>query len=514
MPRKKIGNARTHYPALKELQEVREQNVTLEQTIDQLQENLADVVLALDNVGWKPFGSDVDATEIPLDTIKETAQTTRALVAINPLVKRGVAVRTSYIWANGVEFQGIDDSDPLLASAHNRKFVFSSEAQAELEKCLATDGNLFVLMSKPKGRRSDGALKLSRVPMSQIVGTVTDPENREDVWFYRRKWEIVKNNNLTDNEQRIEREEYFPAADYDVELNGKPVTIRGKKVNWDSAILHHAPNKQVGWKWGAPDTMSIIFWAKAHKEFLENSATLVKSYARFAFKVTAPTKAGVTAAATKVAAQPTRDPVTGETLGVGGTAVMGMGTNMTTLGRTAGSVDFNAGLPLAAYIAAGLEIPLTDLTSDAGSANRSSAETLNTSTIKAMEGRQQSWSSFFGKIFEYAGKANVKTVWKKIDQEPVHRAMQAIAVAVGLNVLHATEVRDLIKNVWGIENDNDLPTEGELGLMILGQKKADEQAAQAPDQAGGTFDFQNPSNSDNSLRDIEGQHDYSSGSNG
>jgi hypothetical protein len=451
-----------------ELARLQEQNTVLSNSLEVLQESFADAMLAMDDVGWKPLGGDEDATEIRLETMKTIAQTTRGLVAVNPLIKRGVAVRTTYIWGAGVKFEGIDEEDPILTDRTNKKFIFSPQAFAELEAVMATDGNLFVLISKAKARRSvlsSGVPKLTRIPMGEITGTISDPQNREDVWFYRRQWSVEQESYATGEKSARTMTAWFPATDYDV-TNGKPFNIQGKPVVWNSAILHNTANKQVGWKWGAPDLMSVIFWTKAYKEFLENSATLVKAYSRFAFKVTAQSKTGVQGAATKVAAQPTRDPFTGEVQGVGGTAVMGMGTSLSTIGRTGGSVDFSAGLPLAAMVAAGLEIPLTSLTADGGSSNRSAAETLETPTLKAMKARQQLWGGFFGRLFDYLGKPNVKIIWGKIDAGDLLRQMQAITAALPLNVLHAEELRELVKTALEIENDKELPTEEELGLAF------------------------------------------------
>lgn len=512
-----------------EIARLQEKSSVLENSLEVLQENFADAMLRLDDVGWKPLGGDEDASEIRLETIKTIAQTTRGLVAVNPLIKRGVAVRTTYIWGEGVKFEGIDENDPLLTSATNKKFLFSPQAYAEIENAMATEGNLFVQVTKAgSGRRrlgGDSTPKITRIPMREITGTVSNPENKEDVWFYKREWTQSEQNFRTGEATEKAMVAWFPATDYDV-AEGKPFTIAGKPVVWGSAILHNTANKQIGWRWGAPDLMSVIFWTKAYKEFLENSATLVKAYSRFAFKVTAPTKSGVQSAATKVAQLPTRDPMTGEVNHVGGTAVMGMGATMSTVGRTAGSVDFGAGLPLAAMVAAGLEIPLTALTADGGSSNRSAAETLETPTLKAMKARQQLWTGFFGRLFDYLGKPNVKVIWGKVDVVDVQRFMTALTQAKDLNILHAEEVRELVKIALEITNDKGMPTEDELGLMNPSNTKAGKaemenakKAAEAPKVAPGASAAGKakkpasaaPSYGDNSGRSAVGNNAYTKG---
>lgn len=523
-----------------EIARLRAEKNNLQHSFETLQESMADVVLALDDVGWRPLGAGEDATEIKLDTIKNVAQTTRGLVAINPLIKRGVAVRTTFIWGAGVKFIGIDEKDPLLTDPNNKKFHFSPQAYAELEACMATDGQIFTLITKPAGGRrrlnTDGTTqvaKITRIPMGEIVATVSNPYNKEDIWFFKRSFEVTEENYRTGEATSKQVEAWYPATDYDIS-NGKPFSIQNKPVVWNSAILHNTANKQVGWKWGAPDLMSVIFWTKAYKEFLENSASLVKAYSRFAFKITAPTKNAVQGAAAKVAAQPVRDPFTGEVSSVGGTAVMGMGATMSTIGRTGGSVDFNAGLPLAAMVAAGLEIPLTALTSDSGSSNRSAAETLEQPTLKAMKARQQLWSGYFERLFAYLGKPDVKITWGKIEQGDVLRNIQAITGTQSLNVLHAEEVRELVKVALEIENDKELPTEEELGLVYAGNTESGKASLEAqknppapagPAGAAGSKPGQStnstkkaqsnaPSYGDNSNRKAVGQHKYSNGRNG
>lgn len=521
-----------------EISRLQEKSSILENSLEILQENFADAMLRLDDVGWKPLGGDEDASEIRIETIKTIAQTTRGLVAINPLIKRGVAVRTTYIWGEGVKFEGIDEDDPILTDPTNKKFLFSPQAYAEIETAMATEGNLFVQVTKAGGGRrrlnSNGTAKITRIPMREITGTVSNPENKEDIWFYKREWTQSTTNFRTGQTTEEALIAWFPATDYDIE-NGKPFKINGKPVVWNSAILHNTANKQIGWRWGAPDLMSVIFWTKAYKEFLENSATLVKAYSRFAFKITAPNKGGVQAAATKVATLPSRNEFTGEVQNVGGTAVMGMGATMSTVGRTAGSVDFSAGLPLAAMVAAGLEIPLTALTADGGSSNRSAAETLETPTLKAMKARQQLWTGFFKRLFDYLGKPDVKVIWGKVDVVDIQRFMTALVAAQPLNVLHAEEIRELIKIAFELDNDNKLPTEEELGLTNPSNTTAGKQQMEiakiqaenpAPAAAGGKPGAKPaagggkkpasaaPSYGDNSNRKAVGQHKYSNGRNG
>lgn len=497
-------------------QRLAERNTQLEFAVETLQESIADVVLKLDDIGWRPLGEDVDATEIPLNTIKDVSQTTRGLLSINPLIKRGLAFRVSYIHGPGVEFTGLDKNHALLTNPTNDKFFFSAQAKEENENVLGTDGNLFLLLTKSRARRGVGTI--TRVPMKQITGTVSDPDNPEDVWFYKREWETIVEDLSTGQERKIPKIRYYPATDYDADFRGRPSHIRNHPVEWNSAILHGAPNKQAGWKWGTPDLMTVIFWSKAYKEFLENSASLVKAYSRFAFKVQAPNKNGATAAATKVATPPSRDVMTGEVNNVGGTAVMGAGMNLQTIGRTAGSVDFSAGLPLAGMVAAGLDIPLTALTNDGGSSNRSGAETLEAPTAKAMKARQEFWKALYKKLFKWFGIEKVEPIYGSMDTPDVLRQIQAVQAAASMFVLSAEEVRELVLVALEIQTDKGMPDEKALGNLLLEMNRQAEQAEKAAAQQAETEKMKlgaqkkaqsaDASYGDNSNRKAVGAHNY------
>ena len=509
---KKIGSARSRNSSAPapsaELVEIRQENTALKDGLEYLQESLRDALLRMEDIGWKPMGEDYNGTEYPLESAKQNSVTTRALVTINPLVKRGMNVRTAYIWGNGVEFKGWEKYKEFFEAPANKKWLISTKAHAEMEMCLGTDGNFVLMLTKlPKPH-------VQRIPLHQIAGTINNPDNFEEIWFYRREWDSVVSSQ-TDENQTVQRNVvYYPATDYDYAVYGKPLQWRGKKVDWSSAIAVSSPNKQSGWRWGVPDVLSIMQWSKAHKEFLETQASLVKSYARYAFKVTAPATSTIKAAAAKVGTSPTLDPHTGEPNHVGATFLGSQGATISAMGRTGGSVDFKAGLPLAGYVAAGLNVPVNELTADAGEANRASAETLTGTNEKIFKERQAEHKTFFEQVFAYFGMT-IEVEFPPITEEAVYRAVQALFQAAQLNVMSAEEVRELLVQIFDLDPTAGVPTEEQLGNLILTLKMQQEQAdkaaelkakadAQAPAgaaPAGGKADYQNKSNGDNSYRD-------------
>lgn len=369
--------------------------------VGELQESLLRISDAFDNVGWSPLPTE-DAHEMPLKTVKRIAEIARAMNAMNPFVKRGVNARISYVWGRGVKFDGIEDIKDEFSK--NRKKMFSPQAYEELERVLATDGNAFTalpLKDEVKGMPTSAF----RVTLDEIEGAVSNPMDKEEIWYYKRTYKIVVTSSLTGEQETREETKWYASLGYYQRLKelGKNLPKRWNKhgVEQNYVIQHTAVNKQVGWRWGVPDVLPVIFWAKAYKEYLEDNAMLVKAYSRLAWQVKVPnSQAGVVASA-QVMAPPTRDPMTGELRNIGGTHV---GTHEVVPMPTSGSsVNFDNGSALASAIAAGLEVSKVVILSDSGASNRAAEGSLDLPTLKAMESRQQLHVERFMEIFEFWG---------------------------------------------------------------------------------------------------------------
>jgi len=369
--------------------------------VRELKEDMLRISDAFDNIGWSPLPGE-EASEIPLATVKKVAKVARAMNAMNPFVKRGVNARISYIWGRGVMFDGIENIKDEFAK--NRAKMFSPQAYEELERVLATDGNAF--MALPTTDAVKGIPTSSfRIGLDEIVGAIANPLDKEEIWYYKREYKVLVTNLETGEQEPKEETKWYPSLGYYQKLKslGKNLPRRLNKhgVEQNYVIQHSAVNKQVGWRWGVPDIMPVIFWAKAYKEYLEDNALLVKAYSRLAWQVKVPNQqAGATASA-QIMQPPSRDPLTGELRNVGGT-YLGT-TEMSAVPATGSQVDFSKGSALASAIAAGLEVSKIVITSDASDSNRSGAESLDLPTLKAMESRQQVHVERFMEIFEFWG---------------------------------------------------------------------------------------------------------------
>lgn len=463
------------------------------QRIAQLEESLLEISDRFDNLNWSPLGDAAgNETELKLETVKKIAEMGRAMNMSNPFVKRGVQARISYIWGKGVAFDGVEAAAKEMGL--NRKRMFSAQAFEEIERALATDGNVFTALSKdPKKVRA------FRIPLEQIGGAVMHKTDNETIIYYKRVWEEITTDGRNGQTKSVTRIEYIPSLDYHYELEDTDTklkkTWRGESINQDYVIHHMTVNKQVGWKWGLPDVFPVILWAKAYKEYLEDNALLVKAYSRLAWQYKSANKQGGNAAASAVRRMPTRDPISGELRDVGGSAVTGGGHDIVALPATGSTVDFDKGSALAAAIASGLEVSKVVITSDPGAGNRSAAETLDGPTRKAMETRQQLHVDRFLEIYEYwglkvtelgesrvstttvteaeeaarknsgSGRDYVTVSFPPIDSDSTKDRIAALGTMMELYILHPEEVRKEALDVFGIppfKPWDDLPEKPEI----------------------------------------------------
>ena len=416
-----------------------------------LEESLLRISDAFDNIGFAPLNTE-ETAEIPLATVKKMAKVSRSMAAMNPFVKRGVKARISYVWGKGVQFDKIEavkeDFD------RNRTKMFSSQSYEELEMTAATDGNVFRAVPIDSEYNIENESTTLRIPLDQITDAVSNPEDVEEIWYYKRSFTVRKTDSKTGQVSEKEQVRYYISLPYyqKRQRQGKGMPKRWKDAGVDQNFVmqHITVNRQVGWRWGIPDVAAVVFWAAAYKEYLEDNAKLVKAYSRLAWQIKAQTQSGAQAAAAQVMAPPTRDPLTGESRSVGGTGITGPGVEITPTSVSSSQVDFSKGTPLASAIASGLEVSLIVITSDPGSGNRSTAETLDLPTLKAMESRQLLWSEAFTQLFEFWGATEAVVTWPQIYNDSTKDRIAAIGTADELGRLFPEESRKEILDVLGV----------------------------------------------------------------
>lgn len=371
-----------------------------------LEESLADVQLALEDRGWLSMSIRA-AEEFSPEGRRRAAALTRILVVQNPLIKRGVAIRTGYIWGQGVQVAGkTPEVNDVIQKFNedNKSSFWSSQAREEKEKSLATDGAVFrALPTSPL----TGRVRVRTIDPAEIQDIICNPEDRDEPWFYLRQYTAnvagARYAGIT-RPTTVTKRVLYPALGFRPTARMK--TIDDIEVRWDTPVQHIAVNRIDGWLFGIGDAYAAIAWARAYKEFLEDWSKLTKALSRFAWKITSARKSTAQKAAETARSAAARLPAPES--GAGATAVMA-GSNLEAIPKSGATIDSESGKPLAGMIAAALGVPVTMLLSDPGSTGaRAVAETLDEPTRHEMELRRSLWTDKDLELYDYVIDQAVK----------------------------------------------------------------------------------------------------------
>jgi len=433
--------------------------------------SMASAILSFDDEGWNPIGAQYGVNGFTLTELKISAAKIREVTEGNPLLKRGSAMRTSYIFGRGVVF---GDQPPrvrrIMEDQQNQDVLFSAEAQMINERSHFTDGQFFIL--------ADNKTKqLQRIPFEEITGAVTDPDDSERIRYIRRTWTRTDVNFPTGLETSSARDVWYPVDTY--KPSGRfSTTIMNQPVDGTKVMFYSRVNRRGGRIWGVPDALPALPWAHAYNEYLKDGARMLKSLSMFAWQLRSKTKTGATAAAASIATKAT----------AGSTAVMGDGMELSSMPR-GNNVDLSTGRPLASMVASALEISVVALLSDpGGSGSYGTAATLDAPTVKAMESRQAVWTTFYRRVLVWMGANTVDINWPKIEIEPSQRLMQALALARETSAIWSDEYRaavletlDVPKLHSGVppiddpeSNDSPIPGQGNDGAVGSMQDNAND----------------------------------------
>jgi hypothetical protein len=379
--------------------------------VEHLQESMADLEARMYEPGWQKLAAFADY-EFSREGLQQITAVCRIMTIKSPLLRRGLSLRTSYVWGQGVQISaratGEQTQDVnavvqrFLDDSGNRRTLTGDQAREELERALYSDGNVFIaLFTRPR----TGRVQARTLPWDEITDVVCNPQDRSEPWFYRRQWwEEERTDSGVVQRPRVA---YYPALGYRPALRPRRMSLphcgdtEMAEVLWDAPVYHVKVNSQLGWKFGLPDSYAAVDWAKAYKDFLTDWATLIKALSRFAWKLTSKGSKQAQARA-RIAAAPTTDKFSGDPQRAGATAITTPDMTLEAIPKSGATIDSESGRPLAAMVAAALDVPVTMLLGDPGTTGaRATAETLDTPTERAMELRRSVWAEAYRRILDY-----------------------------------------------------------------------------------------------------------------
>lgn len=381
---------------------------TLELQIEALEESIHDLEMELHSDGWRELIVDADQ-QFSRVGLRDISEISRIMAIKNPLVKRGVDLYKLYVWGQGMSVRAADDeiNDVIQAFMDDHKNIVEltgHQARMAKEGEMLTDGNLFLV---PFVNALTGKVRLRSIPFREIEDVICNPDDAKEPWFYRRIRSAQTTSIISGSTTVTTETVYHPDWRYN------PVTklsyIGGNRIEWDQPVFHLKTGGYSDWKFGLSEVYAAIDWGTAYKSFLEDWASIVRAYRRFAFQLTAKGgKKGIAAAKSKLNSTYGRPgeetnpaPVTGSTF------VAGEGVSLSSINHSNATVKAEDGRRLLLMVAAVFGVPETFF-GDTSVGNLATAKSLDRPTELAMMDRQSFWKSVHAQLFEFVLRWAVK----------------------------------------------------------------------------------------------------------
>tara|TARA_R110000851_G_scaffold109988_1_gene232474 strand:+ start:3288 stop:4760 length:1473 start_codon:yes stop_codon:yes gene_type:complete len=469
---------------LKEIQELSQNNEILSESYSAL----ARATLDFDEKGWAPLNQYTD-TGMDLADVKVVSRNARRQTASNPILKRGSTLRASYVFGRG--FKMSQAGSPLaprfqkiIEDPINQQVLFSEAACKKNERALFTDGNFFVRYDK-RNRR------FSRVPLDEIAGWATDPDDPEIIRYYLREYQVREPVTDPYNTYLAETRKVWYPLDY---VANPVARINDIPVDRNFVMIDSKSNDETGSLWGLPDALPALPWSWAYSEYLKDGSKMLKALSSIAWQVKSKTTKGGTNISSKLVSNKE----------VAATAVTGSDIDISAMPRN-NSVDLATGEPLAAMAATAMEVSTNAILAEGGN----DSQILDQSTLNAAYARQGNWQDFFLRVLRVLGVPDAGVTFNNIIVDPAYRTIQSLGQAWMTGLFDAEIMQDAMAEQLGIEAPGTVPSgvlvpnnEGSFANTgsTVGAGNPNNIASGQGNSGAGVDDL---SDGDNNLRDLQ-----------
>jgi hypothetical protein len=423
------------------LTDIRDKYQTVEFELQERMSELDRVMGGSDN--WIPILSYGDIGP-SIEQLVLRSNQIRVAATLNPHVKRGAKLRSSYVWSDQIDYSGIPgmgepagrgvpDVGVRIDNPINQRYMFSALAHEEREMSLYTDGGFLLI-----GDEADKTLR--PMPISQISGMYTNDDDPSEVWAYRRLW--YTNGGVTPNVEWLFTDLFKSKATDTIVYNGVSEFVNRRKIVIDGWV-----NTQPGWALGFPDAGCIVEWARIYSEFIKSGKIMTDAMAR----IWATAKAQSSGGAQQIAAK------LGNSTGYGKVAV---GNELAPLATAGKAYDFDAGRALISIVATGIEVSVIHLTSDPGASGSSygSAATLDLPTRLAVEARRRWHEMYEERVLRWLGARNPRAKFPPIaDGAELYRKTQAIVLKWNTGLYTPEQIKNELQLLVGDPMPSDIP---------------------------------------------------------
>ncbi len=356
----------------------------LAQETEFLKERLAE--LENDMARWSNITTGMD-TELSRGALTTICKSALLYFLKNPLIKRAVNIQTFYVFGGGVGVEATDkdvNKEVQQFFTDNKDEIKTQQGLEAKENELQLYGNLFFTFFPGKN-----GVKLRMMPFDEIQAKITNPNDRQEAWFYVRQYSTSKGKTL----KKLYRDYRFPTPQENEQQVIEDAGYNDIEIVDDVYIYHVAVNKLGNMQFGISEVYAALDWAKAYKEFLENWVTIVKSYARFAWTLTGKKKAGVQVAGGRVK-------TSGSDGKIGDIAAMTEGYKLDPVKTSGATTSMDDARRLLLMVCAATGI-YEHYFGDPSTGNLATSTSMERPMELKFQARQSFWCDIFNNIFQY-----------------------------------------------------------------------------------------------------------------
>lgn len=232
-----------------------------------------EATLALEDAGWINLSGTVDDVISGQERITNL-KLSRLYSAKNPLGKQSIRLWTDYTFGTGMTSHAPKEKDATEESETEKvrkafwenkanRNVLSARGQRKSSDKLLIDGEVFfAIFLGTKGEE-----KIRWINPLEITEIITDPDDKEDVMFYRRQWSDTKGGG---------HDELYRSA-----TNPKAKKPKGKEVQ--ETLIYHLTYNTISQR-GNPLLLPALTWMKYYTKFLSSRIAIMLALAKFAWK--------------------------------------------------------------------------------------------------------------------------------------------------------------------------------------------------------------------------------------
>jgi len=402
-------------------------------------------VLKLEDAGWMNL-SAMTANVIPPAERITAVKEARLYSLKDPLCRRAVALMTDYSFGTGVTWNMKDEPAKKILKTFwdspNNKALLSAKGQRKSSDKLLIDGEIFLAVFLG----SNGQATIRRIDPLEIKEFITDPDDIENVRYYRREWvDVQGKSSITYYRSfaNIKNEACKDAAGTSVQKN-------------DDALVYHLAINDLGQR-GNSYLMPVLEWIKLYRKFLASRVAIMLALARFAWKLK--TKGG------QAAVDAMKAKLHEKEIKAGSTEVENEGADLQPIKTDSGaSQAYQDGRQIKLQVAAGTGWP-EQYFGDISIGNLATAKTVELPVQKMCESYQAIWQGAYEDIFQLILTHN------KVNEDNQYVDMDFPAISEEMTAAMAQSMSTLCQTFPQFTDSQDVQQQA---LMILGVQNANE----------------------------------------